>query len=184
MSVPILFYFCSFTKMAGSMKNRFFLSVLMLVTGCVPVSCSRKHAQAAAGAEIPGPRCIVYKTRADYSRRVPVILSADKATLLSYPDIRDVKTDGRYPYPTPLESGYLLDNRGIGPGVAFLEMTYEEYALQPETPSPGDLVRMILDKDPLVEMYDCGARTMFEDPVAEMNRVIRAGELAGKKRLK
>src|ERR1044071_4992028 len=71
----------------------------------------------------PGPPAIVYKTKADYSNYVPVILSEDKSKIVSYPDPKDVQSAA----PVKLKNGYLLDNRGINKNVAFLRWTYEEY---------------------------------------------------------
>ena len=135
-------------------------------------------------AAVPGPRCIVYKTKADYTQMVPVMLSADKSMVVSYPDVKDIYNNGQLAYPTQLSDGYLLDNRGIGTEVAFLKMTYEEYSRLTVTPHPGELMEMIRDKDPLTEMYDCGSRSQYQDPVAVMMLLIRSGELIHQKRLK
>ena len=105
---------------------------------------------------IAGPRCIVYKTKADYSQLVPVILSFDKSKVVSYPDVKDIYYNGKLAYPTQLIDGYLLDNRGIGSEVAFLKLNYEEYSRLIVTPHAEDLLKMIIDKDPLTEMYECG----------------------------
>jgi hypothetical protein len=135
-------------------------------------------------AGVPGPKCVVYKTKSDYLRNVPVALSSDKKSIVSFPDVKDVFTNGELAYPSPLESGYLLDNRGIGPDVAFLSYSYEEYSKLPETPSASVLMQHILDPDPLTEMYDCGLRGNFEDPVSELNSLIKSGNLKDKTRLK
>ncbi|MDD2953941.1 MAG: hypothetical protein PHC95_12405 [Parabacteroides sp.] len=122
-----------------------------------------------------GPPVVIYKTTRDYSRNVPVGLSEDGTRVVSYPAVSDVKVGGRYPYPTPLEEGYLLDNRGIGPDVAFLSYTYEEYAALPATPSSAELLEKVIDKRPLVEIHACGNRYQYKDLVKELNERIRAG---------
>ena len=58
--------------------------------------------------------------------------------------------------PVELYDGYLLDRRGIGPQVAFLDISYMAYARLPSTPKPKDLLGMLLETDPLTECYDCG----------------------------
>ena len=82
----------------------------------------------------------------------------------------------KYPYPTPLADGYLLDNRGIGRNVAFLSYTYEEYAALPSTPSRSELLEKVIDKHPLTEIHTCGNRYQYKDLVKELNERIRSGE--------
>lgn len=127
---------------------------------------------------LAGPPALVYKTRKDYSNHVPVLLSQDKSRIVSYPDPKDIRAkQGDFPLPSVLEEGYLLDNRGIGFHVAYLKMTYEEYAALPEAPSRETLMNMILDKDPLTEMYNCGNRQVFKDVVNDLNALIRTGQM-------
>jgi len=124
-----------------------------------------------------GPPTLVYQTRNDYSNNVPVLLSEDKTKIVSYPDPKDISTNNAFPLPTALEKGYLLDNRGIGLHVAYLSMTYAEYAALPEAPSRDALMKMVIDKDPLTEMYNCGNRQAFKDVVNDLNGLIRSGQL-------
>lgn len=126
---------------------------------------------------------IVYKTRKDYSNYVPVILSDDKSMIVSYPSNTDIFYEGKLALPTKLKSGYLLDNRGINQNSAFLDMTYLEYSELPDSPSPVELNKRILDKDPFVEIWLCGDRNLLKDPVNELNELIDDG-FAGCKRLK
>jgi len=162
-----------------------------LLAGLLFLSCSHHTVPAgSAGAATSGtmgissPPCIVYRTRSDYSRNVPVILSDDQSTIVSFPDIKDVFFNGTLSYPTRLTNGYLLDNRGIGPMVAFLSYTYEEYSRLASTPSARELMNRILDKDPLLEMYQCGHRSDYSDPEQELNVIITSGKLSAFKKLK
>jgi hypothetical protein len=125
-----------------------------------------------SGAGLPGPHVLVYKTRGDYSHRVPVILSEDKTKIVSYPHPADLKSGDGYHLPVSLKKGYWLDKKGISKNVAFLSTTYEEYASLTKSPDPGDLEKLILDRDPLVELYDCGNFTDYKDPVTEVNELI------------
>ena len=122
------------------------------------------------------PAVVIYKTKKDYSQNVPVGLSEDKMKIVSYPAISDVKIWGKYPYPTRLEDGYLLDNRGISQNVAFLSYTYEEYAALPATPSVSTLMEKIIDKDPLIEIHNCGNRSQYNNLIKELNELIRSGK--------
>ena len=122
------------------------------------------------------PAVVIYKTKKDYSQNVPVGLSEDKMKIVSYPAISDVKIGGKYPYPTQLEDGYLLDNRGISQNVAFLSYTYEEYVALPATPSVSTLMEKIIDKDPLIEIHNCGNRSQYNNLIKELNELIRSGK--------
>ena len=124
-----------------------------------------------------GPHVIVYKTKKNYNNKVPVIISEDKSKIVSYPDPSDIKKENSYPVPTKLKNGYLLDNRGIGVNVAYLKMTYAEFAKLQQAPSLDSMYSMIIDKDPLIEMCDCGSRYAMKDPVKELNALIKKGEL-------
>jgi hypothetical protein len=101
------------------------------------------------------PPVIFYTTKKDYSNNVPVNLTADKTAIASYPDIRDVYYKGNLAYPDRLKKGFLLDNRGIDQYCAFLDYTYEEYSKLKETPSAEELMKHVIDKDPILEMYSC-----------------------------
>lgn len=111
-------------------------------------------------------------------------LSADKDKIVSYPDIRDIYYNGKLSEPTFLADSFLLDNRGIGPQVAFLSYTYEEYSKLQATPPATDLMKMLLNKDPLVEMYQCGLRSQYTDIEKELNTLITSGKLNTCKKLK
>ena len=133
---------------------------------------------------ISSPPCIIYRTKSDYSMNVPVALSQDKSKIVSYPDRKDVYYNGKFAIPTPLAQGFLLDNRGIGAQVAFLSYTYEEYSRLAVTPPATDLMSLILDKDPLTEMYQCGQRGQYTNIVQELNDLINSGMLNTCKKLK
>ena len=133
---------------------------------------------------VSSPPCIIYHTRADYSMHVPVMLSSDKSKIVSYPDIKDISINGKFTVPTLLDSAFLLDNRGIGLNVAFLDYTYEEYSNLGLTPSVTDLMKMLLDKDPLVDMYQCGMRSQYANIEDDLNALINSGKLYTCKKLK
>ena len=121
---------------------------------------------------------IVYKTKKDYRHLVPVTLSDDKQSIVAYPAPSDLTIDGKLAEPTKLKRNYFLDNRGIGANTAFINMTYSEYAALKEVPTLEDMYAMIVDKDPITEMCNCGERTKYDDPKKDLNKLIR------KKRLK
>jgi hypothetical protein len=163
-----------------------YMLVISILLACNQHSApsDQKGSRVLAETSIPGPACIVYKTRADYSHNVAIQLSEDKSRIVSFPDVTDIRKLEKRVYPTPLENGYLLDNRGIGPDVAYISLTWQQYADLPETPTPAIIFKLILDADPILEMYDCGVKSQYAEPIEEMNRLIRDGEIKLKKRLK
>jgi hypothetical protein len=155
-----------------------FFSVFILISCSRSVDPSGTTSAVKPGqSSVPSPPCIVYKTRADYSKNIPVILSVDQTSIVSYPDVKDVYFKGNLAYPTALNDGFLLDNRGIGPKVAFLSVTYEQYSKMVKTPSSSELFELIIDKDPLIEMIQCGNRSNYSDIEKELNELISSGKI-------
>lgn len=133
---------------------------------------------------LPGPKVIIYQTKKDYSKLVPVNLSADRKSIESYPGIGDVYFEDKLAYPTRLNDEFWLDNRGINANTAFISMTYEEYSKLPETPNQDELMKMITDNDPFVVMYICGPRSSYKDIVKKLNIRIDKGDFSAFTKLK
>lgn len=131
-----------------------------------------------------GPEAIIYKTKDDYNLLVPVIMNAEKTEIVSYPAPGDLKYKGKLATPTVLADGFLLDNRGITKDVAFLNITYADYMVLDKTPSRDELMQMIIVKDPLLIMYKCGKRALYQDEVRELNAKILDKELDTFERVK
>lgn len=150
----------------------FTVAVLSLQTlnGC-------KTKQINTGTTNAGTPTVVYKTKADYSKYVPVTLSADKKEITAYPSPKDIYYLGKLAYPTPLANGYLLDNRGISPNSAFLKITFNEYSKLNTAPSLVEMYNQILEKDPFTEIYNLGNRERFKNEIKEINRIIKKGDL-------
>ena len=96
------------------------------------------------------PNAIIYKTKADYSNLVPIMMDDTKTSVVSYPDPVDVKSVKK---PTLLENGFLLDNFGIGKNVVYTDYTFEEYAALEKVPELDEIMQHIIDKEPLVAYY-------------------------------
>lgn len=126
---------------------------------------------------VSGPSALVYKTKADYSNYVPVILSDDKTKIISYPHPNDIITDKGFQLPDKLNQNYLLDNRGISKNVAFLVLTYLEYSKLETVPNLTDLYNLILDKNPLLELCDCGNKDSFKEITSQLNKLIDSNKL-------
>jgi hypothetical protein len=161
-----------------------FLTIILLQDCSRPLPPSGSASSVKSQSKIPSPPCIIYKTRSDYSKNIPVTLSEDKTKIISYPDVKDVYYNGELAYPTQLNDGFLLDNRGIGPNVAFLTVTYEQYSQLDKTPSATDLFYSILDKDPVIVMYQCGSRIQYKEIVIELNELISSGKITSCNKLK
>lgn len=156
--------------------------LIIASVACLSACCGKKEtAQATtgsgSGSAAATPYTLVYRTRADHQNHVPVLLSADRSRIISYPHPKDLRTGGGYPVPTPLGKGYLLDNRGIGMDVAYLSMTYEEYAAMEQAPSLEKLDALIIDRDPLEELCECPRRSEFKDVTKELAAWVENDEL-------
>jgi hypothetical protein len=126
------------------------------------------------------PLALVYKTRGNYNNLVPVILSDDKTTILSYPHPKDIIKGNQLMVPLELEYHYLLDNRGINKNVAFLNMTYEEYAQLENPLDISTLFNLIIDKDPLTELCNCGKKDSFKNEAKQINQLIKKKQIRTK----
>lgn len=151
------------------MKTKAFVYILCIsITGILSGCKTQKNIQQTQPVMAVQPT-IVYKTKKDYDKNVAIMLSDDKKTIVGYPHPKDVSERS---YPTVLNKGYLLDNRGIGENAAFISMTYEEYAKLQTAPSLQELEQMIIDRNPIKEMYYCGGRTNFSDLITQLNALI------------
>ncbi len=151
------------------MKLKAFTYILCIsITGILSGCKTQKNVQETQPVMAVQPT-IVYKTKKNYDKNVAITLSDDKKTIVGYPHPMDISERS---YPTLLNKGYLLDNRGIGKNTAFISMTYEEYAKLKTAPSLQELEQMIIDKDPIQEMYYCGGRTNFSDLIPQLNQLI------------
>lgn len=148
-----------------------------IIAGCCTAKKSQNTQKDQAVTRL-GPKIIIYQTKKDYSKLVPVMLSDDKKTIVSYPDIRDVYYNGSLAYPTPLHQGFLLDNRGINGNVAFLNLSYEEYSKLAKTPTSEELMKMIIDKDPISKMYVGGVKTSDAELESDLNSKIDSNDFS------
>ena len=141
------------------------------------VSNINMFGQKAVGGVMPAasPQVIVYKTKGDYSKLVPITLSEDKKTVVNYPAKSDIYLDGVISYPTKLTKGYLLDNRGINKNSVFLNITYETYS-KLENIDPAMLLLNIKDANPFVQMYTCGNRQAYKDLVEDLKVEIKTNK--------
>jgi hypothetical protein len=119
------------------------------------------------------PHVLVYKAKGHHSNLVPVQLSDDRKTVVSFPDPSDIQTgsSAHAELPVSLHNGYWLDKRGIGLNTAFINMTYAEYAQLKSAPEPDVLFKMIAGENPVTELCDCGVRVK-KYSVKQLNQLI------------
>lgn len=154
--------------------------VLFMVIGLLTSSCgsTKNVSKKNSKKEIVGrtysqaPPTYIYKTKNNYNSNVPIILSDDKTRIISFPDPDDVYYQGKLAEPVNLEQGYLLDVRGISKNVAFISLTYEEYSKLGKAPSADKLMLMIIDDDPLEELFNCSNYYRLGDKVDSVNNLI------------
>jgi hypothetical protein len=152
-------------------------SLISIILACkttskVPVASSTKITDKIS----QEPTIKVYKTNGNYNNLVPIRLSDDKTQIVSYPAPSDLKKDGQFLYPTELEGGLLIDNLGISKNTAFIKLTYEEYAVLQNTLPLSELFKLIVEKAPFLEIYDCGNKQSFTNLKEQLNDQIRKGE--------
>lgn len=159
-------------------KSASFLILLILMFSCkptqqlVPVPVDKMPERSIGGET---PQVVVYKTISDFSNYVPVIMNPEKNKIISYPAPADLVKDGVILKPIALKQGYLLDQRGINENVAYLNITIEDYIKATRLPSPEYMLTIILEKNPLTELWYCGKESSFKNKTRELNKLIRKG---------
>lgn len=160
------------------------ISIFLAFSCCKTKQGAVKNNEVPESIDYSGQPTIVYKTKADFYKNVPVTLSEDKSRIVSYAGLTDIYYKGSFSLPTALSKGYLLDNRGINENSAFLKYSYEEYSQLKEVPSITELFNQIVEKDPFLEIYNLGNRSRFENEVTEINAIIEKGDLKKFKKVK
>lgn len=155
------------------------LAILLVHCSSAPKKVSNPHLQKGMT-----KRVIIYKTRFNYYNFVPVTMNKEKTEIMSYPAKEDLLLDSMFTLPIPLESGFMLDKRGINAQSAFLNMPYLEYYQMKEIPRVDSLFNMIKDADPFEEIYDCGAATDYSDVVKELKQKIKEKDFSKFKKIK
>jgi hypothetical protein len=139
------------------------------------VAATSVRGTAKKGAQVRSPKVFVYKLRNDEMYdHVPVSMNNERTAIVSYPAPTDLSVGGVLQLPSRLTDGYLLDNRGITPTVAFLDYTYEEYSRLTETPTASELMEHIADISPLLTWRYMGRRSDYTDIVAQINEKLKA----------
>ena len=152
------------------MKKLVLFSVILLMVAC----CSNKK-QSVKNVDLllATPNVIVYKTINDYTNNVAVIMDAERTRIVRYPAPIDVRHGDTYVAPIKLDNGYLLDCFGITKNVVFLDYTFEQYANFSQAPTLDEMMLHIIDKNPLVELWNCGKRAQYKT-IEDVNVVVKS----------
>jgi hypothetical protein len=147
--------------------------VVLLALACKSKPHSKESAETLYRPNFsPGPHVLVYKTSGDYRNNVPVMMSENDSDIVAYPHPGDIKATESTVYPTILKNGYLIDNRGISNHVAFLKLSYSDYAKLDSVPALSTLKSWIIAKNAITEMCDCGDRSGYTDIEKQINDII------------
>ncbi|MDE6320919.1 MAG: hypothetical protein K2L93_01330 [Muribaculaceae bacterium] len=96
------------------------------------------------------PRAVVYKMNGDYADCVPITVSADGETIVSYPAPTDLTPEST---PLPVVDGYLLDRRGVNANTRFLRLTYDEYRALQQPPTLDQLKADIIPGARVIDIH-------------------------------
>ena len=120
------------------------------------------------------PPQIIYKTRKDYSQNVPVQMNKEKTKITGFPAPSDIQIKGELQTPIQLDKEFLYDRRGVSLNTVFLKITYKEYSKLKKAPSVDEMMNMIIDKNPMVELYYCPELKKNSDAEI-LNELIKEG---------
>lgn len=147
---------------------------LVFLLGLLMFSCAGKRPMVKLADQAP---LYIYKSKLSNNTWVPITLTDDKKSVMSYPHPKDVQRDGELLTPIRLKDGFLLDRQGINKNMVFIHISYADYAKR-NGPLPIDsMLMMIVEPDPIIELYQIGYWGDFDDPVKELNRILRKGQL-------
>lgn len=119
------------------------------------------------------PKAVVYRTNGPFSDNVPIVMSASRKEIVSFPAPSDIHSDVA---PVELAEGYLLDRHGIGINSVFTRYTYDEYSELPAAPSLNRLRQMVIPGAIVTDLVRLPfpLATALAD-TARVNRLIRQG---------
>ena len=116
---------------------------------------------------------VVYKTKKDFSGKVPILLNKTKDTVIGYPSPSDFSGNITGLNSKKLENGFLLDLVGVNVNTVFTFYNIKDYRSS-ETPSLKSFYENIVELDPFTEMYYC--KTDFDE--VKLNTIIRNNYLS------
>ncbi len=151
------------------MKQIFYMLSLMLLFSCN----TQKESARTGSTSITRPQMVIYKTKQDYASKLHIQMNARKTKIKGFPAPSDLKLGSELRVPVKLNKGYYFDRRGISASSVFIDMDYKTYAGQNKAPSVETLKKLIIDKDPFVEMYAC-PNVSYRTSKEELNKIVES----------
>lgn len=119
------------------------------------------------------PHAVVYKTNGNFNDNVPIQVSADGKTLISFPAPTDLNSSS---LPLVLTEGWLLDRRGVSVDTRFTSYKYSNYESLSSAPSVTDLLHSIIPNARIVEMIELPITTNEAvNDTTKVNQLIKNG---------
>ena len=143
-----------------------FTGIIMLFI--VFSACKKTPSQTGVTTMLPEP-VIIYKVDSDYIDNLIVQTSEDGKSITAFPG----QSDAAKQKPLKLAGGYYLKRMT---GDSYLSISIDDYAEAKRDFSAGDLEKLILDEDPVTELYDCS--DCLSSDTAAVNRFILEGKLS------
>jgi len=101
-------------------------------------------------------------------------MNKEKTKITGFPAPSDIQIKGELQTPIQLDKGFLYDRRGVSLNTVFLKITYKEYSKLKKAPSVDEMMNMIIDKNPMVELYYCPELKKNSDAEI-LNELIKEG---------
>jgi hypothetical protein len=101
-------------------------------------------------------------------------MNKERTKITGFPAPEDLIINGELQTPIKLNDGFYYDRRGVSSNTVFIEMTFEQYSKLKTAPSTSELKQMIIDKNPIIELYNCPSLSQNSD-IKTINRLIQEG---------
>lgn len=157
------------------MRKTAFIAAFVILSACASKKIKPSELSDGFGGTRDLAHQFVYKQKADYSNKLPVGLSAGKDTILSYPGPKDVLQDTAILYPVKLFKDYWWDRIGVGTNTGYVDIELPQYTLLKEPPALEFLSSKLLEKEPYLEIWDCGTKGAIT--IKEVNDMIMQDSL-------
>jgi len=149
------------------------MTVVILITAVISCVSTKEVEKSISRNYIQNPPLLIYKTKKDYFKNIPIVLTSDKKEIASYPHPIDIFYKNNLAYPTQLVNNYFIDNRGLSVHSVFTNYEYDGFSKLKSVPTEIEFLKNIIDDNPFLELYHCGCRNDYKDEVTTMNQVIR-----------
>ncbi len=156
------------------------LAIMLLIVGCKSTSDIDY-----SKIDYDKPSTVIYQMKADYSALVPVVLNTEKTKVVAYPGPKDLfNKEGELRFPLPLDKEFYLDEIGVGLNTAYISLTIDVYSHMLQAPTKDSLFKLIVEKDPFIQMYNLGNRKQYIDNQDLIKEIVTSRKYKNYKKLK